>query len=82
MSITKNINTLIKSLPKNVTLVAVSKTKPVSDILEAYNAGQRAFGENKIQEMAQKFEELPKEAKDYIAFIVNRIYSTKDLRNA
>ena len=61
MSITKNINTLIKSLPKNVTLVAVSKTKPVSDILEAYNAGQRAFGENKIQEMAQKFEELPKE---------------------
>ena len=61
MSITKNINTLIKSLPKNVTLVAVSKTKPVSDILEAYNAGQRAFGENKIQEMAQKFEELPKD---------------------
>ena len=61
MSITKNINILIKSLPKNVTLVAVSKTKPVSDILEAYNAGQRAFGENKIQEMAQKFEELPKD---------------------
>jgi pyridoxal phosphate enzyme (YggS family) len=61
VSITKNINTLIKSLPKNVTLVAVSKTKPVSDILEAYNAGQRAFGENKIQEMAQKFEELPKD---------------------
>jgi len=61
VSITKNINILIKSLPKNVTLVAVSKTKPVSDILEAYNAGQRAFGENKIQEMAQKFEELPKD---------------------
>ncbi len=44
-----------------VQLVAVSKTKPVSDILEAYRAGQRHFGENKIQEMAAKYEELPKD---------------------
>lgn len=44
-----------------VQLVAVSKTKPVSDILEAYRAGQRHFGENKIQEMAAKYKELPKD---------------------
>ena len=61
MSIKNNLQTILTTLPKNVTLIAVSKTKPSSDILEAYNAGQRAFGENKIQEMAQKFEELPKD---------------------
>ena len=44
-----------------VTLVAVSKTKSVSEILEAYNAGQRVFGENKIQEMVSKWEEMPKD---------------------
>ncbi|UMB61106.1 YggS family pyridoxal phosphate-dependent enzyme [Lutibacter sp. A80] len=59
MSISKNIELLNNSLPKNVKLVAVSKTKPVSDILEAYNAGQRVFGENKIQEMVEKHEVLP-----------------------
>lgn len=46
---------------KNVTLVAVSKTKPVEDILEAYNAGQRDFGENYVQELLDKFEVLPKD---------------------
>ncbi|UMB54559.1 YggS family pyridoxal phosphate-dependent enzyme [Lutibacter sp. A64] len=61
MSISKNIELLNNSLPKNVKLVAVSKTKPVSDILEAYNAGQRIFGENKIQEMVEKHEVLPKD---------------------
>ena len=60
-TITNNINTLIKSLPKNVQLVAVSKTKPTSAIKEAYDAGQKVFGENKIQEMAAKYDELPKD---------------------
>lgn len=45
----------------NCQLVAVSKTKPVSDILEAYDAGQRVFGENKVQELREKHELLPKD---------------------
>ncbi|MEX1382312.1 YggS family pyridoxal phosphate-dependent enzyme [Lutibacter sp.] len=61
MNIKSNLNTINKTLPAHVKLIAVSKTKPVSEILEAYNAGQRAFGENKIQEMTEKFEELPKD---------------------
>ena len=61
MSITKSIQDLHVQLPKEVTLVAVSKTKPVTDIEEAYKAGQRIFGENKIQEMTQKWEVLPKD---------------------
>jgi pyridoxal phosphate enzyme (YggS family) len=52
----------IKSqLPNYVTLVAVSKTKPVADLMEAYHAGQRIFGENKIQEMTEKWEQMPKD---------------------
>jgi pyridoxal phosphate enzyme (YggS family) len=46
---------------KNVTLVAVSKTKPVEDILELYNLGQRDFGENYVQELVEKYEQLPKD---------------------
>ena len=61
MSVTENINKIKSEIPENVTLVAVSKTKPESDILEAYNTGQRVFGENKIQEMAAKYEALPKD---------------------
>lgn len=61
MSTKTNLLEIKKSLPENVTLVAVSKTKPVSDLMEAYEAGQRIFGENKIQEMADKFEEMPKD---------------------
>ncbi len=61
MSITQNLNNIKSSLPEHVTLVAVSKTKPNADILEAYNAGQRIFGENKIQEMAEKWEQMPKD---------------------
>jgi len=56
-----NLLSIKSTLPENVTLVAVSKTKPVSDLTEAYNAGQRIFGENKIQEMTDKFEEMPKD---------------------
>ena len=58
-----NLSTINASLPENVTLVAVSKTKPISDIQEAYDAGQRVFGENKIQEMVSKYEVLPKDIK-------------------
>lgn len=61
MSIKDNLLQLKSQLPENVTLVAVSKTKPVSDLMEAYNAGQRIFGENKIQEMTEKWEQMPKD---------------------
>ncbi|MBF4485307.1 MULTISPECIES: YggS family pyridoxal phosphate-dependent enzyme [unclassified Flavobacterium] len=61
MSIQSNLNTIKTSLPEHVTLVAVSKTKPVSNLMEAYEAGQRIFGENKIQEMTDKYEEMPKD---------------------
>jgi pyridoxal phosphate enzyme (YggS family) len=57
--ITQNILELRKSIPGNVCLVAVSKTKPASDILEAYQAGQRHFGENKVQELCDKQALLP-----------------------
>lgn len=60
MNISKNIENLKQELGENVTLVAISKTKPVSDIREAYEAGQIVFGENKIQEMLEKWEALPK----------------------
>ena len=61
MSIPQNLNAIKQTLPEHVTLVAVSKTKPVSDLMEAYTTGQRIFGENKIQEMADKYEEMPKD---------------------
>lgn len=59
--IAENIKEIQSKLPENVTLVAVSKTKPVEDLQEAYNAGQRIFGENKVQEMTSKYEVLPKD---------------------
>ncbi|MEL4454677.1 YggS family pyridoxal phosphate-dependent enzyme [Lutimonas vermicola] len=61
MLVKQNLIEFKKNLPKEVTLVAVSKTKPISDIMEAYEAGQRVFGENKIQEMVNKYDELPKD---------------------
>ncbi|MDA9343796.1 YggS family pyridoxal phosphate-dependent enzyme [Flavobacteriaceae bacterium] len=61
MNIQENLKTIKSSIPEHVTLVAVSKTKPVSDLMEAYDAGQRIFGENKIQEMAEKHKEMPKD---------------------
>jgi len=61
MSTKQNLSKIKSSLPENVTLVAVSKTKPISDLMEAYVAGQRIFGENKIQEMAEKWEQMPKD---------------------
>lgn len=61
MNIAQNLNKIKESIPANVELIAVSKTKPVSDILEAYNSGQKAFGENKVQELVKKQAQLPNE---------------------
>jgi len=61
MSITEGLKKIKEQLPEEVTLVAVSKTKPVKDILEAYNSGQHVFGENKIQEMVEKHDLMPKD---------------------
>ena len=81
-----------KKIPANVCLVAVSKTKPVSDLLEAYDAGQRHFGENKVQEMTEKWEVLPKDIQwhlighlqtnkvKYIAPFVHLIHSVDSLK--
>lgn len=60
-TIISSLQSIKAQLPEDVTLVAVSKTKPSADILEAYATGQRDFGENKIQEMTSKWEELPKD---------------------
>lgn len=59
--IAENLIQFRKAIDDHVTLVAVSKTKPVEDIMEAYEAGHRDFGENKIQEMVEKYEQLPKD---------------------
>ncbi|WP_086478068.1 YggS family pyridoxal phosphate-dependent enzyme [Arenibacter amylolyticus] len=61
MSIKSNLIKIKESLPTHVTLVAVTKTKSVADIQEAYDAGHRIFGENKVQEMTEKWESLPKD---------------------
>ena len=61
MSIQKNISSLTQNIPSSVHLVAVSKTKPIAMLQEAYDAGQRAFGENKVQEMVSKWALLPKD---------------------
>ncbi len=63
MSIKTNLLKIKSQIPSTVTLVAVSKTKPVADLIEAYEAGQRIFGENKIQEMTEKWETMPKDIK-------------------
>lgn len=72
MSIQQNLKQIKSSLPEQVTLVAVSKTKPVCEIMEAYEAGQRVFGENKIQEMVEKQEEMPKDIKWHMIGHVQR----------
>ena len=91
-TISENLIKIKSELPKNVILVAVSKTKPVSEIMEAYDAGQRIFGENKIQEMASKYEEMPKDIKwhmighiqrnkvKYMASFVSLIHAVDSLR--
>ena len=90
--ISEVLHTLKSSLPKEVTLVAVSKTKPVDLVREAYDAGQRIFGENKVQELVEKHEQLPKDIEwhlighlqtnkvKYIAPFVSMIHSIDSLR--
>ncbi|WP_289024012.1 YggS family pyridoxal phosphate-dependent enzyme [uncultured Salegentibacter sp.] len=72
MNISDNIKKFQEDLPEDVKLIAISKTKPVDDILEAYEAGQRDFGENKIQEMTEKWEKLPKDIKWHMVGHVQR----------
>jgi hypothetical protein len=92
MEIQKNITEIKTTIPANVTLVAVSKTKPISDLQEAYNGGQRVFGENKVQEMTDKFNALPKDIEwhmighlqsnkiKYMAHFVNLIHGIDKLK--
>jgi pyridoxal phosphate enzyme (YggS family) len=92
MGVAQNIAELKSTLPENVTLIAVSKTKPAEVILEAYNGGQRVFGENKVQEMVDKYEQLPKDIQwhlighlqtnkvKYIAPFVELIHSVDSLK--
>ena len=92
MSIQNNLRSIQASLPEKVTLVAVSKTKPVSDLMEAYEAGQHIFGENKIQEMTEKWETMPKDIQwhmighvqtnkvKYMAPYVNLIHGVDSLK--
>ena len=61
MSITKNLNHLYRNISNDIVVVAVSKTKPNEDILEAYNSGHKSFGENKVQELIEKHNALPKD---------------------
>lgn len=61
MGITQNIKTLLDELPERVKLIAVSKTKPKEDIMQAYDGGYKVFGENKPQEMVEKYNSLPKD---------------------
>lgn len=59
MTITESLNFIHNQIPANVKLVAVSKTRSIDEIMEAYHAGQRRFGENKVQEIVRKWQELP-----------------------
>jgi pyridoxal phosphate enzyme (YggS family) len=90
--IKENFQEIKATIPENVTLVAVSKTKPIADIQEAYDAGQRIFGENKIQEMVTKFDALPKDIEwhmighlqsnkvKYMAHFVNLIHGVDSFK--
>jgi len=92
MNIAQNLDQIRELLPESVELIAVSKTKPVSDILHAYNAGHRVFGENRTQEMAEKHSQLPKDIAwhaighlqrnkvKYISGFVSLIHSVDSMR--
>lgn len=93
MSIAANISAIKKEIgTRNVKLIAVSKTKPVESILEAYEAGHRLFGENMVQELVEKHEKLPKDIEwhlighlqtnkvKYIASFINLIHSVDSLK--
>jgi len=72
ITIAQNLNKILTQLPEDVTLVAVSKTKSPEEIMQAYEAGQRDFGENKIQELAWKQAELPKDIRWHMIGHVQR----------
>lgn len=72
MNISQKIRQFKEELGEEVSLVAISKTKPNSDIMEAYEAGQRQFGENKIQDLTAKWEELPKDIEWHMVGHVQR----------
>ncbi|HLV92576.1 MAG TPA: YggS family pyridoxal phosphate-dependent enzyme [Aequorivita sp.] len=72
MSVSENLKSLKSKLPEEVSLVAISKTKPISALIEAYNAGQRIFGENKIQEMVSKWQEMPDDVEWHMVGHVQR----------
>jgi pyridoxal phosphate enzyme (YggS family) len=86
-SVVKNLEQIQLTIPEHVTLVAVSKTKPIESIQELYDAGQRIFGENRVQELVDKYEVLPKDIEwhlighlqrnkvKYIASFVEMIHS-------
>lgn len=90
--IAENLNAFRSALPDHITLVAVSKTKPIEALIEAYDAGQLDFGENKVQDMCMKAEALPKNIRwhmighlqrnkvKYIAPFVGLIHSVDSLR--
>lgn len=92
MSIADNIKNLKIETGAGVTLLAVSKTKPAADLQQAYDAGQRLFGENTVQEMVEKYEQLPKDIQwhlighlqtnkvKYIAAFVAMIQSVDSLK--
>lgn len=92
MSIIENLKLIKQELPQGVKLVAVSKTKPVEAIKEAYKGGHRVFGENKAQELAAKHEQLPKDIEwhfighmqtnkvKYIAPFVHLIHSVDSIK--
>jgi len=91
-SISENFYKVKSSLPKNVTLVVVTKTQPIGKIIEVYNANHKTFGENKVQEMLDKYEQLPKDIEwhlighlqtnkvKYIAPFVHLIHSVDSLK--
>ncbi|MFA9399435.1 MAG: YggS family pyridoxal phosphate-dependent enzyme, partial [Clostridiaceae bacterium] len=83
MSIQNNIDALKKDMPSNVNLIAVSKTKPMEDISEAYSVGIRDFGENKVQEMINKYDNLDKDIRwhfighlqrNKVKYLVSKVY--------
>ena len=92
MSIASKIEEIKNSIPKNVKLIAVSKTKPAEAIMEAYNSGYRIFGENKPQELKEKYNALPKDIEwhmighlqtnkvKYIAPFVHLIHAVESIK--
>ncbi|MCD4770715.1 MAG: YggS family pyridoxal phosphate-dependent enzyme [Bacteroidales bacterium] len=92
MNIAENINKIKSEIPDSVTLVAVSKTKPYADIMEAYNSGLRVFGENRVQELVDKRPQLPSDISwhmighlqtnkvKYIAGFVDMIHAVDSLK--